>query len=106
MPVVQAQDPVIAARMMERLPAVDQLLLSGQVGENNRGLLEPRQALGDEQRKLVMAENADRQMVYAAIAERTNQPPAVVARNRAHQIRERAAKGVWLQDADGKWFRK
>ncbi len=93
-------------RMRERLPHIDTLLTSQMVGEGNRGLLVARAELSDEQKALVEAENLDRTAVYGMIARRTDSTPDVVGRQRALQIRERAAEGVWLQDEDGNWYRQ
>jgi uncharacterized protein YdbL (DUF1318 family) len=101
-----AQDRALMERMRERLPQIDSLLTSQTVGEGNRGLLIARAELSDEQKALVEAENRDRVAVYNAIARRTESTPEVVGRQRALQIRERAAEGVWLQDEDGNWYRQ
>ena len=101
-----AQDRGLMERMRERLPQVDALLTRQIVGEGNRGILVARQELTDSQKALVEAENRDRIAVYTAIARRTESTPEVVARQRALQIRERAAEGVWLQDEEGNWYRQ
>jgi uncharacterized protein YdbL (DUF1318 family) len=92
--------------MKERQPAIEALWAEGKIGENNQGFVEARAELTDAQEKLVKAENADREVVYKAIARSTQTTPGQVGVQRALQISKRAAKGLWLQDAEGKWYRK
>jgi uncharacterized protein YdbL (DUF1318 family) len=96
----------IQARMIERVPAVDQLKTSGLVGENNRGFLEQRSRLDAKQGKVLADENADRRALYGIIASRSGLSIGVVGEGRSEQIRDRSAKGVWLQGTDGKWYEK
>lgn len=95
----------IQQRMMQRLPVIDQLKAQGIVGENNQGYLE---FVGGQRVKpeVVKAENQDRRQVYNAIAQKQGSTPEVVGRHRAAQIAERSKPGVYLQDANGKWYRK
>lgn len=92
--------------MKERLPAIEALWQAGKIGENNQGFLSPRASLGPAEAKLVEAENADRRIVYRAIASSTQTTPEKVGAQRAAQISERAAKGLWLHDAQGRWYQK
>jgi uncharacterized protein YdbL (DUF1318 family) len=92
--------------MKERQPAIEALWASGKIGENNKGFVEARAELNEAQKNLVRAENADRKIVYQAIAGSTQATPEQVGVQRALQISKRAAKGLWLQDAEGKWYRK
>jgi hypothetical protein len=103
---VFAQSPVLRQRMLERLPKIDALKAEGVVGENNQGFLSERAALGPAQASLVADENADRVLVYEDIARRSNTDAATVGRERAEQIADRAAPGCWLQDKNGRWYRK
>lgn len=96
----------VKAAMQERQPAIEALWAEGQIGENNQGLLEARTDLPAKQQELVRAENTDRKIVYQAIARATQSTPQQVGVQRAAQISKRAAKGLWLQDAEGKWYRK
>lgn len=102
--VAQAQDA--ADRIKARLPQVDALKQGGQVGEGNTGFLVVRGSLSPDQSKLVEAENADRKELYALVARRAGYDVAEVGRQRAAQIAKNAVKGVWLQDANGKWYQK
>ncbi|MEJ5348011.1 MAG: YdbL family protein [Desulfosoma sp.] len=95
----------IKARMLARLPIINQLKAQGLVGENNRGFLEFRG--GDRPHAdVVEAENQDRAMVYSTIAARNNTTPEIVGRARAAQIAANEPAGYWIQDPDGTWHRK
>jgi uncharacterized protein YdbL (DUF1318 family) len=54
----------------------------------------------------VDAENQDRKTVYAAIAKQQGTGIDVVEKHRAAQIERIAKPGTWLQDANGKWYKK
>lgn len=106
--VVSAQDTedAIKARMQERLPQIVALKVSGNVGENNKGLLEQRGALNADQTKLMNAENTDRRALYNILASRLGYSSAVIGEQRAIQIRNNAVAGEWLQAPDGSWYKK
>ena len=95
----------IQARMLARLPEIKALKDKGLVGENNQGLLE---FVGQQKEKqdVVAAENQDRAMVYEAIAKQQGITVELVGKHRAVQIADKARTGEWLQDANGKWYRK
>jgi uncharacterized protein YdbL (DUF1318 family) len=96
---------VVKARLAQRLGSLDQLKSSGAVGETNRGLVDLRAAspaAGD----LVAAENRDRGIVYAAIAQQTGSTVETVGRARAKQIAAASAPGVWVQRENGEWYKK
>ena len=97
---------VIKAEMQKRQPKIEQLWKQGLVGEDNKGYLQKRGALNSQQEALMKAENSDRKVVYAAIAKSTNSTPAKVGVQRARQISQRAAKGLWLQNEKGDWYKK
>lgn len=91
-------------RIIQRKPAIEALLAQGTIGENNLGLLEYR---GEEANlEVVKAENADRITVYKAIAKKTGTTMNVVGARRAAKIAQKAHPGTWLQDGNGKWYRK
>jgi uncharacterized protein len=94
--------PEIRARMEKRVPQVDELKASGVLGENNLGFLAVRS--GDDQ-GVAAAENADRSVVYAAIAKKTGSTADMVGKTRAQQIAENSAAGVYLQRVDGGWYK-
>ncbi len=98
--------PDVRARMEQRLGEIDQLKASGAIGENNRGFLEVRGAGPANTGQLVAAENADREQVYAAIAEKTKTSATEVGRARALRIAAASSPGVWVQDPAGTWIKK
>lgn len=93
-------------RMKANLPAIDKLKKEGRIGENNKGYLDGRVELTEKEKELLKIENADRKAVYTLLAERTKTTLEQVQAVRARQIRDRSAVGVWLQDVEGRWFRK
>ena len=94
----------VKERMAARLTVIDDLKARGVVGENNQGYLE---FVGPQEKAdVVAAENADRAVVYAAIAKQTGTRPEVVAQRRALQIAQNSLAGVRLQRPDGTWYTK
>ena len=95
----------IRARMLARLPEIIALKDKGLVGENSKGFLE---FVGQqkEAQAVVTAENQDREMVYKAIAKQQGTTVELVGKHRAIQIANKARPGEWLQDANGKWYKK
>lgn len=96
----------VKAAMQARQSAIEALWAEGSIGENNQGFLEARGTLSAAAQQLMQAENTDRKVVYQAIARSTQSTPQQVGVQRALQISQRAAKGLWLQDAQGQWYRK
>jgi uncharacterized protein YdbL (DUF1318 family) len=94
----------LKARMLKRVDVINSLKAKGVVGENNRGYLEFRGP--KENADVVDAENQDRKTVYAAIAKQQGTGIDVVEKHRAAQIERIAKPGTWLQDANGKWYKK
>jgi uncharacterized protein YdbL (DUF1318 family) len=95
----------IRQRMEQRLSQLDDLKAKGAIGENNRGLVEVREAAGNAA-SLVADENRDREAVYALIAQQTGATADSVGRARAKQIAASAKPGVWVQDESGAWKKK
>lgn len=95
----------VQARMKERVAAIETLKAAKIVGENNLGYLEFVGAK-KEQEALVAAENADRKVVYQAIAAETRTSVETVGKRRALKIAEVARRGTLVQAADGKWAEK
>ena len=93
-------------RKEQRLSSLEALKDKGLVGENNRGYLEARGALSPADSSAVAAENADRGIVYAAIARQTGSNSDQVGRARAQKLAEMSKAGVWVQRATGEWARK
>jgi len=95
----------IKQRMIARLPVIKALKDKGIIGENNKGYLE---FIGKKKEKqdVIEAENSDRRQVYEAIAKQQSTTVEVVGKHRAVQIADKAQAGEWLQDANGKWYKK
>ena len=102
----QGSSDTLKARMTERLASLDALRASGKVGESNQGTLSARAKLSTKETALIKAENADRKQVYALIAKRTGESAIIVGQKRAASLRKLSKAGVWLQDTNGKWYRK
>ena len=96
----------IQNRMKDRREAVAQLLATTNAGENNVGFLQKLNDISDDETKTMTDENADRKMVYAAIAKQTGATEVNVGKQRAKQIAERAPAGTMVQQADGTWKKK
>lgn len=100
-----AGEAEIKARMLERLPVINDYKAQGIVGEDNQGFLHVMGIAG-EWSDVVAAENEDRKIVYQAIARKTGAVVEIVGLRRALQIRESALPGTWIQADDGKWMKK
>jgi len=95
----------IKERMAARLPEIVGLKDKGVIGEDNLGYLQFVGAT-KEKAELVQAENDDRLQVYQAIAKQQGTTADLVGRRRAQQITEIALPTHWLQDANGRWYKK
>jgi uncharacterized protein YdbL (DUF1318 family) len=93
-------------QMIDRKPAVEQLLEAGRAGENRSGLLEALGKLSEAEAKVLAAENADRKTVYAAIGARNGTDAAKVGEMRAAEIAAKAKPGTKVQGKDGAWSEK
>jgi uncharacterized protein YdbL (DUF1318 family) len=107
-------------RMGGRLEEIDRLRDSGVVGEGNNGLLLNRSnSLSEEERKLIQNENEDRKIVMKGMAKaivkinglpdnesniKQVMPQAI--KQFVSVKREKAKSGWWIQDDDGKWYKK
>jgi uncharacterized protein YdbL (DUF1318 family) len=99
-------EQTLIASMGERLPQLMSLKLSGKAGETNMGLIEARDTLQREERRLVADENRDRMAHYTLIAHRLKVATSAVQQKRAEQIRKSSPAGVWVQSANGDWSRQ
>ncbi len=95
----------IKSRMKARLPVIKALKAKGVLGENNKGYLEFLKG-NKENEEVIKAENADRQIVYKAIAKQQGAKAEVVGKRRALQIAEKAKPGEWIQGESGSWSEK
>jgi uncharacterized protein YdbL (DUF1318 family) len=105
-PVMAADTDQAAQRIKQRLSQVDTMKEAGEVGETADGYLAQRQPLAGRKAAIVRDENADREIIYRSVADRTGQTVAEVGQQRALQIAQRARSGVWLQNPSGEWYRK
>ena len=96
----------IKERMKERVQVIDDLKRNGQVGVSNHAYLVARTELSPPLVKLLKAENKDRSIVYAYLADKLNVSRKKVERQRAYEISKKSRKGVWLQDKKGNWYKK
>lgn len=108
LPVVCAQDAAtIKQNMINRLPAIAALKNKGVIGEDNCGFLAAVSGKLDEaDQAVVNAENADRKVVYEAIAQKTGATVELVGKQRAKQIAAQAAEGEFIMDENGAWTKK
>ncbi len=93
-------------RIAARQGQVDNLKSSGLIGEANTGYLSERASLNGAQKSVLTAENADRKVLYAAVAAKSGLPTSEVGKRRADQIRAGSASGIWVQLPDGSWKKK
>ena len=95
----------VKVQMEKRLPLIVDLKSKGIVGEDRMGYL---QFVGGKREKeaVVQAENQDRREVYHAIAKKEGVNVEQVGQRRALQIMNKAKKGEWLQEQNGKWYQK
>ena len=97
----------IKANMKARAPLLDRLREQGAVGEANTGFLVVLQKnLGADEVKAVEAENADRALVYKAIAKKEKTTVELVGKRRALKIHEISKKGTMIQNEEGTWAKK
>lgn len=96
----------IKERLAKRLPVINKLKAAGLVGENNKGRLDVKGKLSPTEKKVVDDENTDREKIYAMLAKKLGQSVDLVRKRRAAQIAERSKAGIWLQKADGTWYKK
>lgn len=96
----------IKKRMADRLPALNKLKTNLVIGEDNQAFLAVKGDMSKDDQKIVDAENADRKLVYEKIAAATGASIEKVRTRRAEQIAEKSLPGLWLQKADGTWYKK
>jgi len=97
----------IKDRFADRLPKINKLKETLAIGENNKGYLEIKNdKISEEDKKVVEDENADRKKVYKMLAQKTGVNFELVEKRRAMKIAEKSKKGIWLQKANGVWYKK
>jgi len=108
LPVASAQDAAtIKQNMINRLPAIAAMKSKGLAGEDNRGYLAAVSSqLSAADQAVIDAENADRKVVYEAIAKQTGATADLVGKQRAKQLAAQAAAGEFVMDENGAWTKK
>lgn len=105
----------LKASMKERFASLKPLYEKGVLGETNDGLLSLRSTEGldlkekADAKKLVNAENSDRENLYLEITKANDLPKDTVAQTKeifAGSWQKNAAKGWWIQKPDGEWVKK
>lgn len=91
-----------AQRRKERKPSLAALLQKGALGENNLGLVDVRKD-DPAARALAEAENADRMVIYHAIAGKNGTSLDEVQKPYAKRLQQDAPSGSPVQDASGTW---
>jgi len=101
--------------IQERADSIKPFMDSGNVGISDNGLLVIRNTEGlnlkdkASLKRLIEAENKDREVLYAEIAKANNFPPDRISDIKkifAGSWIKNARKGWWVQDEDGKWMKK
>ena len=112
MPAFAQERDEVQQRMINRKAPIEALKDAGVVGEDNLGYLDfvggksNRDAKVKANQDLVNAENADRKIVYEAIAEKGKTTAGHVGRRRAKQIAENEKPGHYIMDEKGNWIKK
>lgn len=99
----------IKARAKKRYPELKKLKEAGKIGETYLGFVEPftkKAAKIEQVKKIVLAENADREKLYAIIAKEMKTSVEVVAKNNAIRIFKKAGDEEYFKGKDGKWRQK
>ena len=96
----------IKERMTERLPVIVELKTKGIIGESFQGYL-AFVSSNKQNQDIIDAENADRKLIYAHIAKKTEGATLeFVGQKRAKTLAENAKPGEFLQKKDGSWYQK
>lgn len=102
----------VQQRMISRKAPIEALKDVGVAGENNLGYLDfvagksSSDAKVKANQNLVNAENADRKIVYEAIAKKGKTTAEHVGKRRAKQIAENEKPGHYIMDEKGNWIKK
>lgn len=98
-------------RQRNRITEVQSLKNDRIVGEAKNGLLEIQKLPADPayqeySKKVVAAENTDRQQIYQIEADAQNKPESFIVKEYARRLRESAFPNEWVQQEDGKWIQR
>ena len=92
-----------ALRRRDRKAQIASWLSQGAVGEDNQGLLMVR---GSADAQTVSAENADRSLIYEALAKKNGTSVGEIRKVYAERLRNDAPAGSPIQTPDGAWTTK
>ncbi len=105
----------LKASLKERFPSLKPLYEAGVIGETNDGLLSIRSLEGlslkekADTKKLVEAENSDREKLYTEIAKANDLPSDTIPQIKelfANSWIKDAKPGWWIQKDNGEWVKK
>ena len=107
---IKSMTPEVEAALdgrRNRFDQLNELKTKGLVGENNKGYVE---ALSEDKdaKVLAKAENADRKVIYATIADQNGLTEAIetIEKVFAQVQRDKAEAGQKVQTEDGEWVTK
>lgn len=97
----------VKQRMRKRRPKLNALKAEGKIGETDGGYVEPVKPdeATAETTKLLGRENADRDIVYKIIAEKSGTTPDAVAKRNGKRNWDKARPGEWYKKG-GTWIQK
>ena len=96
----------VMARIEARTPQIAALKSTGEVGETAQGLLEAVKAVDAKAAKLIAAQNADREALFALQAKKYESSVGAVRKNFAIFRFKKAGGGDLFKGANGKWMTK
>lgn len=95
-----------AYRRRDRRAQLTALEVAGTVGEGHDALVVLRDPAASSAKAIVSAENADRMIIYRAIAAKNGSSVEDVQKVYAGRIREGLPAGAYFQNAEGSWGQK
>ena len=109
---IKEMTPAIQQALQNRQSRYDQLQQlksQGIIGENNQGYVEVMKRAALDSDSMASAENQDRGVIYNAIVQQNNLPPAGIRQVQtafADVQREKARSGDFVQMPSGDWQQK
>jgi len=92
-----------AYRRRDRHAELESYQSRGVLGESKSGFVVVRGAADGRANEIVTAENADRMVIYRAIASKRQSSVQDVQKIYAERLRERVPSGTPVENADGSW---
>jgi uncharacterized protein YdbL (DUF1318 family) len=98
----------IRSRIMDRKDDIEKMKQEKLVGESYDAVLVflPNTKPTEEQKKLIAAQNADREEAFSALAKRKDKTVLEIIQGKAKEIYEDSPKGFMFLDKEGKWTAK